>query len=671
MFLKMVKAKSNTYVQLVRSYREGEKTKHELLCSLGTLDDLKKNKTFVQLAKRLLSLSEHTANNPETLYSSTNQSRVYIDFTELEGTPVNWGYLVYETLWKQLELDSILHQIVSQSKIQFDLNGSCFLMCLEHLLAPKSKAGTYENQHRYLHFEPLELHHLYRTLDALPAQKETLEQHLFQMNQGLFNQKVDVVFFDATTFSFASTIADDLRQFGYSKDGKGGDVQVVFGLLMDKEGRPIGYELFPGSTFDGHTLVPFLDALKSRFAIDQIILVADRGLNSGENLKSIKDHGYDYIVGTRLRNASDAIQRQVFQEEGYIEKYISNYSSLPTGSEQDITIRSILEEMEMDREDEEEEEIEEEAENTGEDSQVVEQIRVVHPELDSSLNPDPHLNPNGKVNPTPNQNVNPAPIFKYKILPYLHEIKKNNKVLSSIPGQLIITWSKKRARKDAKDRENFVAIAQKYIDNPSKMDAVMKKGGRQFLKSADTVEATLQQKVETESGKKEKETNPKKQKRKTQQWLLNEEKIQEDAAWDGYYAIETSRQTMKPGEILGAYHQLWKIEECFRVMKSHLEVRPVFHWKPKRIEGHFVICFLSFVLERTLEYILKQNNIQASPKKIREALNSLQYAVFPVRKQSCYLKMKGNDLSKQIVRILKIKSPEKVLTEEDLSSFKV
>jgi len=127
---------------------------------------------------------------------------------------------------------------------------------------------------------------------------------------------------------------------------------------------------------------------------------------------------------------------------------------------------------------------------------------------------------------------------------------------------------------------------------------------------------------------------------------------------------------MKPEEILGAYHQLWKIEDCFRTMKSHLEVRPVFHWKPKRIEGHFVICFLSFVLERTLEYILKQNDIHASPKKIREALNSLQYAVFPVRKQNCYLKMKGNDLSKQIVRILKIKSPEKVLTEEDLLRFK-
>jgi len=646
MFLKMVKTKSNTYVQLVRSYREGEKTKHELLCSLGTLDDLKQNKTFVQLAKRLLSISEHTTNTlyPEPLSGSTttNQSKSN-EPNELEGSPVNWGYLVYETLWKQLELDSILHQIVSQSKIQFDLSGSCFLMCLEHLLAPKSKAGTYESQNRYLHFEPLQLHHLYRTLDALPAQKETLEQHLFLMNQGLFNQKVDVVFFDATTFSFASTVADDLRQFGYSKDGKGGDVQVVFGLLMDKEGRPIGYELFPGSTFDGHTLVPFLDALKSRFAIDQIILVADRGLNSGENLQSIKDHGYDYIVGTRLRNASDAIQRQVFQEEGYIEKDISKYSSSVTTS----TTTDYLEEQE-----EWEDELEEESE-----TEILTNTKL-------AVKPIPGLGSDS------DQASDSIPAFKYKILPYRHEIKKNNKVVSSIAGQLIITWSKKRAGKDVKDRENFVAIAQKYIENPSKMNAVMRKGGRQFLKSADAAETTIQQQqFETESGKKEKETKAKK--RKIQTWLLNEEKIQEDALWDGYYAIETSRESMKPEEILGAYHQLWKIEDCFRMMKSHLEVRPVFHWKPKRIEGHFVICFLSFVLERTLEYILKQNDIHASPKKIREALNSLQYAVFPVRKQNCYLKMKGNDLSKQIVRILKIKSPEKVLTEEDLFRFKV
>ena len=665
MFLKMVKTKSNTYVQLVRSYREGQKTKHELLCSLGTLEDLKQNKTFVQLAKRLLSISEHTTLHPEpfSVSATTAQSKSK-ESDELEGTPVNWGYLVYETLWKQLELDSILQQIVSQSKIQFDLNQSCFLMCLEHLLAPKSKYGTFENQNRYLHFEPLELHHLYRTLDTLPVQKETLEQHLFLMNQGLFNQKVDVVFFDATTFSFASTVADDLRQFGYSKDGKGGEVQVVFGLLMDKEGRPIGYELFPGNTFDGHTLVPFLDALKSRFAIDQIILVADRGLNNGENLQSIKDHGYDYIVGTRLRHANRAIQRKVFQEEGYIEKYISNYSTTTTPSEQDMTISSILKEMEMNRGEEEEEE---EAETDWEDTtQDVEQISVVPPELNSSRHPDPY----------PNVSVNPTPIFKYKALPYLHEIKKNNKVVSSIPGQLIITWSKKRAGKDAKDRENFVAIAQKYIENPSKMDAVMKKGGRQFLMAAEPIKSLSTQKKEEEAGMNAEvgiEKDPKKQKkqkRKTQSWVLNEEKIQEDAMWDGYYAIETSRQSLESGEILGAYHQLWKIEECFRIMKSHLEVRPVFHWKPKRIEGHFVICFLSFVLERTLEYILKQHDIHASPKKIREALNSLQYAMFPVRKQHCYLKMKGSDLSKQIVRILKIKSPEKVLTEEDLLSFK-
>ncbi len=647
MFLKMVKAKSNTYVQLVRSYRKGEKTKHELLCSLGTLEDLKKNKTFVQLAKRLLSLSEHATVYPEPLFAST-QTNSTSESNELEGVPVNWGYLVYETLWKQLELDSILHQIVSQSKIQFDLNQSCFLMCLEHLLAPKSKQGTYVNQGRYLHFIPLELHHLYRTLDVLPEQKETLEQHLFQMNQGLFNQKVDVVFFDATTFSFASTIADDLRQFGYSKDGKGGDVQVVFGLLMDKEGRPIGYELFPGSTFDGHTLVPFLDALKSKFAIDQIILVADRGLNSGENLQSIQDHGYDYVVGTRLRNASEAIQRQVFQEEGYIEKDSSNFSYFTT------TTNDYLEEPDEDLDEEEEPEEESEVEI------------LVDREVTATVNPA-----NRNQNPDSDSNSNSKPAFKYKILPYRHEIKKNKKVVGSIPGQLIITWSEKRAKKDAKDRENFVSIAQKYIENPSKMNAVMKKGGRQFLKPAGAMETTVQ--IEDKAGidrEERTETGKKKKKAKTQAWQLNEEKIQEDATWDGYYAIETSRQSMKPEEILGAYHQLWKIEECFRIMKSHLEVRPVFHWKPKRIEGHFVICFLSFVLERTLEYILKQNDIHASPKKIREALNSLQYAVFTVRKQNCYLKMKGNDLSKQIVRILKIKSPEKVLTEEDLFRFK-
>ena len=92
--------------------------------------------------------------------------------------------------------------------------------------------------------------------------KEAIEQELFQRNRNLFNMQVDIVFYDVTTYHFESQRADDLRDFGFSKANKINEVQVVMGLIIDREGRPIGYELFPGNTFEGKTMLNLLEKLK-------------------------------------------------------------------------------------------------------------------------------------------------------------------------------------------------------------------------------------------------------------------------------------------------------------------------------------------------------------------------------------------------------------------------
>jgi len=134
-------------------------------------------------------------------------------------------------------------------------------------------------------------------------------------------------------------------------------------------------------------------------------------------------------------------------------------------------------------------------------------------------------------------------------------------------------------------------------------------------------------------------------------WELDTDAISKDDMFDGYYAIEVSRTDMDVEDILSAYHNLWKIEESFRIMKGTLEVRPVFHLTEKRIKGHFVVCFLSFLLERTLELMLKENNINASPEGIKEALNSLNIALFEIDRKEYYLKIKGTDLGNRILRL--------------------
>jgi transposase len=124
-----------------------------------------------------------------------------------------------------------------------------------------------------------------------------------------------------------------------------------------------------------------------------------------------------------------------------------------------------------------------------------------------------------------------------------------------------------------------------------------------------------------------------------------------------------------PETILDAYHTLWKIEESFRIMKSTLEVRPIFHWTEKRIKGHFVICFLAFLLERTLEFRLKEHDTPINPSQIQEALNSLLFTEIEMNGQKYLVKMRPTENANRILRILRISPPKNILRVEDAKEF--
>ena len=138
---------------------------------------------------------------------------------------------------------------------------------------------------------------------------------------------------------------------------------------------------------------------------------------------------------------------------------------------------------------------------------------------------------------------------------------------------------------------------------------------------------------------------------------LDEDKIRNEARWDGYYGIETNCDHFSNEKILSAYHDLWRVEESFRIFKSHLEARPVFHWTPKRIKGHFVLCFIAFLLERTLEVKLKERKVEYSPMKVRDALNGLQYSVIDVDGRRIYVSSRVEGLANEVMRALRMQLP--------------
>jgi hypothetical protein len=125
---------------------------------------------------------------------------------------------------------------------------------------------------------------------------------------------------------------------------------------------------------------------------------------------------------------------------------------------------------------------------------------------------------------------------------------------------------------------------------------------------------------------------------------------------------------MSAEEIIEAYHTLWRIEDSFRVMKSTLEVRPVFHWNPERIRGHFMMCFLAFMMERKLENLIpvEDDIASKSPEKIREALNLMQLAMIETGEDKIYIKTRNNALGNTIFKALNLKLPANVNREEQL-----
>jgi len=185
----------------------------------------------------------------------------------------------------------------------------------------------------------LNLQKVYRMMDKLDEDAcERVQSSAYQTVAELFGGKVDVIFFDATILYFESFTEDELKQNGFSKDHKFGQSQVLLALMVTEHGLPIGYEAFPGSTCEGHTLISMLKSIKKRYDLGKVVFVADSGLLNTKNLQAMDDAGFQYIVGARLRNMKSDIQKQILD--------MGNYTSF---GEQEDTLKLASFELEQEK----------------------------------------------------------------------------------------------------------------------------------------------------------------------------------------------------------------------------------------------------------------------------------------------------------------------------------
>ncbi|MEW9671319.1 IS1634 family transposase [Ammoniphilus sp. 3BR4] len=307
MYIKVNKQKNKDgslrqYIQVARSFRVNKKqVRQETLCTLGRLEDLQEG----DLDTLIEGLAKFSDRYFERIHGKGNLP-ISIHWTKDFGPA-----FIFRKIWEKLNLKGFLQRAIEDTHIVSHLDEAIFAMVLNRLMAPSSKYGLFRQWVQTIYAQglsELQLHHYYRALDFLTEQKESMEQHLFGQLTDLLNLEVDLVFYDTTSSYFEGDGPEELAEYGYSKDHRGDRKQVVIGLLMTKQGIPVAHQVFPGNLHDTKTFSLVIQDLKSRFQVDKVILVGDRGMVSETNLEEIRKLDMEYIVGVKLRKSKKAQQ---------------------------------------------------------------------------------------------------------------------------------------------------------------------------------------------------------------------------------------------------------------------------------------------------------------------------------------------------------------------------
>jgi hypothetical protein len=324
MFVRVKKSGKYQYLQVVCNERVEGRVRQQVIATLGRLDVLKSTGHLDALVRSCSRFLEHSA-----VLSAHRQGKIEPASVKRLGPA-----LVFERLWRDLGLPQLFKELLRERKFGFDVERAIFLTVLHRLFSPGSDRAAEQWRHQYVieGADGLELHHLYRAMawlgeplddaqqaDATKAPrcvKDLIEEALFEKTRDLFSG-LELLFFDTTSIYFEGEGGETIGQRGKSKDHRPDLKQMVVGMVLDANGRPLCCEIWPGNTTDAKTLIPIVDRLKRRFHIRSICIVADRGMISKKTIGQLqsKDRNVRYILGARLRAVKE-IRETVLSDTG-------------------------------------------------------------------------------------------------------------------------------------------------------------------------------------------------------------------------------------------------------------------------------------------------------------------------------------------------------------------
>lgn len=540
MFLKKTKQKNGRInLSFVHGYRDPvtKKTKHRVIENLGYVDEYLDRYEdpvahFEKVARiRNQEMKEERAKKEIFLGS------VYADepMDEDEDAMYHLGFLPLSSIYHELKIDQFLINRQRSKSIDYSLNDVMQLLVYTRVLAPGSKMASFLQKKNLAGSFNCDWYDVYRALDYFAAFREELLLHLHEQVRASYKRRTQVVFYDVTNYYFEIDKEDDFRRKGFCKHNTRNPL-VQMGLLLDEDAIPVTYRLFRGNTHDSQTMMPLLQETRKTYGLERIIVVADKGINSGDNVAFLMAKGDGFIFSQKVRGAGEELQEYVFDPQGYVEK-----------------------------------------------KGVVKTADLLE-----------------------------GPAFRMKSRPYPQEfwVTHANDRKRKIPLDVkqIVCYNELYARRQKHKRAEILQKALKIIDQPRRYSKKEAGGALRYVKNIsynrETGECVDIKRVPQ----------------------LDLEKIAEDEKYDGYYAIITSEVNMPDHEVVKAYHGLWEIERSFKITKSNLNSRPVYVSLERRIEGHFLTCYIALLILRLLSKRLKE---KYSPEQIIKSLRKYQ---------SCFVK---------------------------------
>lgn len=350
MFLKKTPQAGRLYLAITESHYDkvSKSTRQKTIKGLGYLDILKEQypDPIAHFEKVVADMNQERENNKNMTISIDLTSSL----TEGDNNLKNVGYGILKQLYKELQLDIFWRVKTRNRSIKYNAEKIFRLLVFARILFPGSKKETYDK--RDIFFENIDgfsLDDVYHMLDLIDEFKEDLQKWIYERSTKIYKRDLSVSYFDCTNYYFdvGHSDPDKLDEKGNPIDKKGNitekkyrkrgpeknhrpDPIVGMGLLMDRGGIPLAYDLFPGNESEKIHMRPIINRIKKDYTDGRIIFVADRGLNTSDNIyflngdnKGENNQRDGYVYGQSVRGADAEFKKWVLAD-GYITEKIIN-----------------------------------------------------------------------------------------------------------------------------------------------------------------------------------------------------------------------------------------------------------------------------------------------------------------------------------------------------------